>query len=105
MISVGRLVGYNSLGQIDLVDVPIDSLTIYEPCALAIDGSTKVTGVGFIGLTNGAIFGTAYFERKDETPVEYKVRLKQKIYEILQRSRCITDVYYEEPFIGLCRCG
>ena len=81
----------------------IDSIEINERAIIAIDGSTSNTGVAIVRESDGALFGLCSFTRekeKGETPVQYKVRLKNKLKGLLERNRDITKVYYEEPFVG-----
>lgn len=78
---------------------------ISVPCEaiIAIDGSTSNTGLAILKKNDGGLIYTASLAREyknDETPVQYKVRLKRFIDNILKINPLITHIYYEEPFIG-----
>ena len=86
-----------------MVDVPLDRVQVTENAIISIDGSTSNTGLAILREKDGAIFYSCAFKReKDsgETPVQYKVRLKKAVNEILKNNLLISKVYYEEPFIG-----
>lgn len=88
-------------GQIVLREFKIEDLIVGEDSIMSIDGSTTNTGVAILRKSDGALFFSLAFARdRDETPVQYKVRLKKAIHRILQENRTIDTVYYEEPFIG-----
>lgn len=88
-------------GNIVLIEVGVDDISITSEAIMSIDGSTTNTGVGILRKSDGALFYSCSFTRdKDETPVQYKVRLKKEINKILFRNHNIDTVYYEEPFIG-----
>lgn len=87
--------------NLELVVTQIDRILIPERAVMAIDGSTKNTGISILREKDGALYYTCAFTRdRGETPVQYKVRLKRAVYDILIRNRFIEHVYYEEPFIG-----
>lgn len=87
--------------QIKLTNTPLEYVQVTEPAILAIDGSTSNTGVAILREKDGAMFYVAAFSReKGETPVQYKVRLKRQIHDILVRNMLIGKIYYEEPFVG-----
>lgn len=93
----------NSEGKIILVDKELDQVQVNTMSIMSIDGSTTNTGVAILRENDGALLYTISFKRekdKDETPVQYKVRLKKAINSILIHNTLIEKVYYEEPFIG-----
>lgn len=94
-----KIVTLDGNNNIILAEVPLESIFITFPCILSIDGSTDRTGVGILRESDGAVCASLAFEKKDETAVAYKVRLKRAIQGLLERNRCITRVFYEEPFI------
>lgn len=76
------------------IDIPAESL-------MAIDGSTTNTGIALLRKVDGAIYYSIAASRdKDETAVQYKIRLKRFLCEVLTRNRNIQNIYYEEPFLG-----
>lgn len=89
--------------KIYLSEKDIASVQVSDICVMSIDGSTTNTGVGILRKRDGALLYSLSFSRdkdKGETPVQYKVRLKKEIMDILIRNTLIDTVYYEEPFIG-----
>lgn len=79
-----------------------NQLLVLERAIMAIDGSTSNSGVAIIGL-DGKIRYSISLEREtkeNETAIQYKVQFKRFLDEILERSRAIEQVYYEEPFLG-----
>ena len=88
-------------GNIVLVNKTIDLVKVSDVCVMSIDGSTTNTGVAILRESDGALFYSCAFSReKGETPVQYKVRLKRAVQEILMNNTLIETVYYEEPFVG-----
>ena len=90
-------------GHIILVEKDINYIKVSDVSVMSIDGSTSNTGVAILRERDGALLFTASFKReksKDETPVQYKVRLKKAINTILLNNTLIERIYYEEPFIG-----
>ena len=88
-------------GNIVMREIKEDDLIVAGDAIMSIDGSTKNTGVGILRKSDGALFYSCSFTREDgETPVQYKVRLKRFINNILFRNNMIDTIYYEEPFIG-----
>lgn len=81
-------------------NVTNDPVVVTEPSIMAIDGSTTCSGIVIITLKGLLIYSMALERSNEETPVQYKVRFKQYIREILLRNSTISNVYYEEPFIG-----
>lgn len=88
-------------GETKLTPVQLEYIQIPDNAVMSIDGSTTNTGVGILRERDGALYYSCAFTReKNETPVQYKVRLKREIHDILIRNPLIRKVYYEEPFIG-----
>lgn len=88
-------------GQVKLTDTPLEHIQVTESAIMSIDGSTTNTGVAILREKDGAMFYTCAFTReKGETPVQYKVRLKRQVHDILVRNMLISKIYYEEPFVG-----
>ena len=88
-------------GKIILRETELDRVLVGYRCVMSIDGSTTSTGITIHREQDGALVYTACFTRDaEETPVQYKVRLKRAVYSILERNRNIETVFYEEPFIG-----
>lgn len=68
---------------------------------LSIDGATSRTGICLLDASKAEVICTFRCTRDaDETPVEFKVAMKEFISKILENNRNITQVCYEEPFIG-----
>lgn len=92
-----------SNGAYILEDIPIDRVQVTESAIISIDGSTTNTGLAIIREKDGALFYSCAFTReKDsgETPVQYKVRLKRAVKQMLESNMLISKIYYEEPFVG-----
>ena len=88
-------------GNIVMRNIKEEDLIVAGDAIMSIDGSTTNTGVGILRKSDGALYYSCSFAREDgETPVQYKVRLKRFINNILFRNNMIDTVYYEEPFIG-----
>lgn len=67
---------------------------------LSIDGSTTCSGVSILD-NKGLILYLLAFKRTDnETPVQYKVRFKRGLYDIIYHNKAIKNIYYEEPFFN-----
>lgn len=74
---------------------------VTDKSILSIDGSTTNTGMSILRESDGCLFYTLLFTReKEETPVQYKVRLKREVKRILDRNTLINKVFYEEAFVG-----
>lgn len=99
-----KVVAIGPNGQLYLSKVSIEQIQLGCKCILSIDGSTDITGIGILRESDGVLIACASFHRekeKDESPVQYKVRLKREIYKLLHNNNnFLLDVYYEEPFIG-----
>ena len=89
-------------GEVVLQDSSLEKLNITDYATLGIDGSTTNTGVSIIRRIDGAQYASIAFTRdkKNETPVEYKVYWKRYMYDLLMRNRLINMLIYEEPFCG-----
>lgn len=93
----------DSSGKAVLLDKTIEQVKVPDNAVMSIDGSTTNTGVAIIQKSSGGLYFTISFTREKsqgETPVQYKVRLKRAINQILQNNTLIDTIYYEEPFIG-----
>lgn len=97
-----KVVGYLEDNTIGFIDKNIEDVVITFPTIMAIDGSTTRTGVSLLRESDGAFVATMAFEREKATekPVQYKVRLKKQIEQLLKNNKQIRRVYYEEPFLG-----
>lgn len=88
-----------------LTEKRIQEVQVRTPAIISIDGSTTNTGLAILREDNGGLLYSCSFSREasgDETesPVRYKVRLKQAVKQILEQNQLIDKIYYEEPFIG-----
>lgn len=88
--------------EIILTEISIDDIKIEEKAIMSIDGSTSATGVAIIRQSDGGLMYTMLIERdkKEETPVRYKIGLKKNILRVLKRNPKIDKIYYEEPILG-----
>lgn len=89
-------------GTIGLAVIQPEQIHIDKYCLLSIDGSTSNTGMALIRECDGAIMYLMTAERsknENETPVQYKVRLKRQVYKLLKSTNLIYQVYYEEPVV------
>lgn len=101
MIVKVRKPAYNMNKEIIMADVPVESIVLPENCVMAIDGSTTNTGIAILRKRDGGFYYSISVKREtNETPVQYKVRLKKMVEGILLKHRVIDHVYYEEPFLG-----
>lgn len=89
-------------GEIIVKEIPIEEIKVDKYALLAIDGSTSNSGLAIIREVDGAIMYImcATREEKTESVVQYKVRLKRTIKDILFRNRFINQTYYEEPMVA-----
>ena len=89
-------------GTVGMEEIGLEELSVGFECILAIDGSTTNTGMAIIRSSDGGLVYTMSFRRDypGESPVEYKVALKQSLVGILKRNPVIHEIYYEEPFVG-----
>lgn len=88
-----------------LVEKSLDDIQVKTSSIISIDGSTTNTGLAILREDNGGLLYSCSFSRdgsskEPESPVRYKVRLKQAVQKILERNQLIDKIYYEEPFIG-----
>lgn len=84
-----------------LTPIESNNVIVYEEAALAIDASTTNTGIGIVRVSDGNPLYIFDIQReKDETHVQYKVRLKKFVCDLLLRNKLIKNIYYEEPFLG-----
>lgn len=84
-------------------DLAEPTVSVNAEAVMSIDGSTDNTGIGILRKSDGALFYSCSLSREDkkgETPVQYKVRLKREVEKILRTNPLITTIFYEEPFIG-----
>lgn len=102
MIVSAKTIAINQSGGMQLLGIPLDTIGVRFPCLLSIDGSTSTTGMGILRLSDGALVASLSFtrEKDNETPVQYKVRMKQAVYKLLISNPLIQKVFYEEPFVG-----
>ena len=71
------------------------------PCVMGIDASTTNTGITILTLTGELkLIGRFTREPMRESPVRYKILLKEQIYQLLKNYRNITAVIYEEPCVA-----
>lgn len=78
----------------------LEEIQIPNESIISIDGSTDNTGISLIANENREILYTLAIKREDsETPVQYKVKLKRFLTELLLSRRRITRSFYEEPFL------
>lgn len=84
-----------------LKEVPLESIDVQNYAVLTIDGSTDNSGLAIMREYDGALMYCISAKREDkkETPVHYKIRLKQAVKSILERNKFIKQVYYEEPVV------
>lgn len=88
-------------GNIIVNNISIQDIVVKEYSVLSIDGSTSNSGLAVIRESDSAIMYLMCATREDnETVVQYKVRLKRTIKDILLRNRFIDQTYYEEPVVA-----
>lgn len=87
---------------VEFTEIPLEQVKVDEPSLMSIDGSTTCSGISILNDKGYIIYSMAFKRDKEEneTPVQYKVKFKRKIYQILSNNPKITQVYYEEPFLG-----
>lgn len=88
-------------GNIVLKEIPLENINVQNYAVLTIDGSTDNSGLAIMRESDGALMYCISAKREDkkETPVHYKIRLKQAVKSILEQNRFIKQIYYEEPVI------
>ena len=89
-------------GGIIMTEIPVENIAVTNYAILSIDGSTSKSGLAIMRQHDGAILYSmcAIRDSSGETPVQYKVRLKRQVEQILRKNKFITEVYYEEPVIA-----
>lgn len=83
--------------------IGIDDIIVPVEAVISIDGSTTSTGLSILRKSDAALLYSCRFERsysESETAVQFKVRLKKAVKNLLILNKSITTVFYEEPFIG-----
>lgn len=86
---------------LQLKKIDLNKISIGYSSIMSIDGSTSTTGISILRREDGAVQYTGAFTREDgETPVHYKVKLKEAVRDILIKNKLLEAVIYEEPFIG-----
>ena len=101
-----KVVDIDSTGNTILRAIKAEDITVSEKAIMGIDGATSTTGIAILRKSDGALYYCMALTReKDETPVQYKVRLKKFVYGILIRNPLIENVFYEEPFIGFAEAA
>jgi len=87
-------------GGILMRQAQIEDINVQQYAILAIDGSTTNSGLAIMRESDGALMYSISASREDnETPVQYKVRLKRQVADILRRNKFIQQAYYEEPVV------
>lgn len=86
--------------NIVLKEIDIKDMTVNEKAIMSIDGSTTCSGVCVMNMQGMILYSMAFKRTEGETPVQYKVRWKRSLLDIFTRNRSITNVFYEEPFLG-----
>lgn len=96
-----KVVDRDKAGQIILRKINAEHIMVPAEAVMSIDGSTSTTGIGILRKIDGALYYSLALSREEgESPVQFKVRLKRFVYDVLLRNPTITTVYYEEPFLG-----
>lgn len=84
-------------------EVQPSDISVKNYAIMSIDGSTKNSGIAIIRQFDGGLLYSISASRDtstNETPVQYKVRLKRAVMDILVRNSAIGEIYYEEPVIA-----
>lgn len=97
-----RVVSKDESGNFCLKEIEQEEVLFLDESVMGIDGSTTNTGISIIRKADGALLYSFSLQREksSETPVQYKVRLKKFVDDILGRNKNIGSVFYEEPFVG-----
>ena len=79
-----------------------EACLVSNEAIMAIDASTTNSGIAILRRNDGALYYSISVARdkKNENPVEYKIKIKEFVKDLLLQNRNITKVFYEEPFIG-----
>lgn len=68
---------------------------------MSIDGSSSNTGISLVDGTDSLVGTAAIHRNNNEDYVEYKIRLKRILMELMENNiRVMKHIYYEEPFVG-----
>lgn len=98
MILKVRTPAYDKDGNIVMADIAPNRVSVLNSALIAIDGSTTNSGITVIELNTVNVLYTMSLAKEDgETPVEYKIKFKDVIFQLLRTFRNIKRVYYEEP--------
>lgn len=91
-----KLVNYSGNGYNDVNDILVSNKAI-----LAIDGSTSITGICLLDVNTKSLIARARVIRDEihESPVRYKLALKDFVYQLLVKFPNIQIISYEEPVI------
>lgn len=88
-------------GKTTLQEIDKEQMRADQSCTMAIDCSSNSTGIALQTEKDATLkFSVSLIRETGETPVQYKVRYKSFVKEVLRRNRDIQTVFYEEPFIG-----
>lgn len=81
--------------------VELENVVVGASSVLAIDASTNNTGISIVDMATAIPIYSLTAERTDkETPVQYKVLLKDVIRFLLNKNKHITRTAHEQVFIG-----
>ena len=96
------IVNGNEAHMIDIDKEQITFNSMTEELALSIDGSTTNSGIAIIRVADAKLLYSISAKRDQisESPVRYKLNLKNEIIELLIKNPQIRRIYYEEPCIG-----
>ena len=87
--------------KIGLMEIPVENIRIENYSILAIDGSTSNSGLAILREYDGALLYIISAKREsNETPVQYKVRLKKTVKDILINNKRLYQIFYEEPVVA-----
>ena len=88
--------------SIKIENCALDDINVQNYAILTIDGSTSNSGLAIMRECDGALMYcmSAKRDSSGETPVQYKVRLKRQITELIRKNKFIKQIYYEEPVVG-----
>jgi hypothetical protein len=91
-----KLVNYSGNGYNDIGNIQVTSEAV-----LAIDGSTSDTGVSIISIKDKSLIARMLVSREElsESPVRYKLKLKELVLGIIKNNTNIKHISYEEPCI------
>lgn len=98
-----RVVAYKILDENIKIEIEkIKDIEINEESILGVDCSATCTGITVLGLNSQKpLYTIACHRSNDETSVRYKVYLKMFMKNVLLLNKDhISDIFYEEPFIG-----